>query len=112
MVLPIYTGPGDVLFLLRLVSAKQQKNHGLFVQAVVHAVARTVIYFQFVDAFPYGTILTKVAEPNPVEPDTDLLAGHDILETVKTHLERFFTRLGQIIGYRVLESFHGKQCSI
>lgn len=78
MVLPIRPGLGDILFLRRLVSAQQKQNHGFLVEAVIHTIPGPVIDFQFVDALSDRTVLAKVPETNPIDPDTNFLPRRDV----------------------------------
>jgi hypothetical protein len=89
-----------------------RENHGLLVQAIVDAVARAIIYFEFVDTLPHGAIFPEIAEPDPIKPDADLLAGCDILDPLQPLFKRFLSRFSEVILSCVGEAFHLEQCSI
>lgn len=87
-------------------------RRGFSPDAVVNSIPRAIINLQFINALSEGTILSEIAEPDPIEPNSNFLPCNDILETVKPFFERFPAPLGQIIRYRIRESFRMEQCSI
>jgi len=73
--------PGIIPFLRRLVATQKKQNDSLTVKGTIDPVTWTVIDPQFPHPFAHGTVISQVAEPDPIEAQAYLCPAGNIPES-------------------------------